>query len=129
MAFTSVEIIALVMIVLATIKMIVLLVKPKAWMNFAKQIYSKPNVAKAIGFVLAAIVLYYLIDAGITIVQILAVSVFVALLMMIGLASEASLIIKKLDALIKKGNLWKDYWFYSLVWIALLAWGVMELIA
>ncbi len=129
MAFTSIEIIALVMIVLGAIKMIVLLVKPKAWMNFAKRVYSKPSVVKIVGFILGVIVLYYLLSAGITIVQILAVSAFVALLIMIGLAEEIDYFLKKYEALIKKGTMWKDYWFYTLLWIILMAWGAWELFA
>jgi len=127
MAFTPVEIIALVIIIFSVIKMFVLLVNPKSWMNFAKGIYAKPNVTSFGAFVLGAIVLYYLIQSGITIVEILAVTAFVSLLIMIGLAKEIGPLIKKYEAMIKKGNLWKEYWFYILIWVILLAWGVWEL--
>jgi len=127
MAFTPVEIIALVMIVLAVIKIAVLLVNPKSWMNFAKGIYSKPNVTSLVAFVFAAIVLYYLLQSGITIVEILAVTAFVTLLMVFGLAKEVGPLMKHFEAIIKKGNFWKDYWFYTLIWVILLAWGVKEL--
>lgn len=127
MTFTPVEIIALVIIIFSVIKMFVLLVNPKAWMNFAKGIYAKPNVTSFGAFVLGAIVLYYLIQSGITIVEILAVTAFVSLLIMIGLAKEIGPLIKKYEAMIKKGNLWKEYWFYILIWVILLAWGVWEL--
>ena len=127
MAFTSVEIIALIVIIASVIKMLVLLVNPATWMNFAKGVYKKPGLVKVIGFILAVVVLYYLNSAGITIVQILAVTAFVALLIMIGLANEFPHFIKKSEAMIKKGNLWKEYWFYTLIWIVLLVWGVKEL--
>jgi len=127
MTFTPVEIIALVIIIFSVIKMFVLLVNPKSWMNFAKGIYAKPNVTSFGAFVLGAIVLYYLIQSGITIVEILAVTAFVSLLIMIGLAKEIGPLIKKYEAMIKKGNLWKEYWFYILIWVILLAWGVWEL--
>ena len=127
MTFTPVEIIALVIIIFSVIKMFVLLVNPKAWMNFAKGIYAKPNVTSFGAFVLGAIVLYYLIQSGITIVEILAVTAFVSLLIMIGLAKEIGPLIKKYEAMIKKGNLWKEYWFYILIWVILLAWGAWEL--
>jgi|TARA_Y100000034_G_scaffold74012_1_gene88961 hypothetical protein len=129
MVFTPIEIIALVMIVLGAIKMIVLLVKPKAWMNFAKGVYSKPSVVKVVGFILGVIVLYYLLSAGITIVQILAVTAFVALLFMIGLVEEIDYFLKKYEELIKKGTMWKDYWFYTLLWIILMVWGAWKLFA
>jgi len=122
-----VEIIALSLIVLATIKMIVLLVKPNAWMSFARGIYKKPKLLQFVAFVLAAIVLYYLIGSGLTIVDIFAVAVFVALLFAIGLAPEADHFIKKCQTMIKKGTLWRQYWLYTLLWIVLMIWGVKEL--
>lgn len=127
MNFTSVEWIALVVVILSVVKMLVLLVKPQAWMNFAKGVYGKPAVTSFVALILAAIVLYYLTQSGITIVQILAVTAFVALIIMIGLAPEVPYFIKKYQAMIKQGRLWKEYWLYALVWIALLAWGASEL--
>lgn len=129
MAFTAIQNIALVLIIVAIIKIVVLLIKPQAWMNFAKGIYSKPSVAKFVGLILAIIVFYYLYSAGITIIQILAVTAFVALLLMIALAGEVDSLIKKYQAMIKKGNLWKEYWLYTLLWVALLVWGLNELFA
>ena len=86
-------------------------------MNFAKGIYSKPQVAKFVGLILAIVVFYYLYDSGITVIEILAVTAFVALLMMIALAGEVDSLIKKYQAMIKKGDLWKNYWLYTLLWI------------
>lgn len=127
MTFTAVETIALVIIIVSIIKMGVLLINPKSWMNFAKGVYSKPDVTSFGAFILGAIVLYYLIQSGITIVEVLAVTAFVALLIMVGLAKEVKPLIKKYEAMVKKGNLWKEYWFYSLIWILLLLWGIKEL--
>ncbi len=124
---TPIETIALIVIIVSAIKILTLLISPKSWLNFAKGFYKKPGVSKIVAFVLALIVLYYLVGAGITIVQILAVTAFVALLLIMGLADEVPYLIKKYEALIKKGNLWKEYWFYSLVWIILLVWGLKEL--
>lgn len=127
MAFTSIEIIALVMIVLAVIKIGVLLVNPKSWMNFAKNLYSKPKAVSSVALILAAIVLYYLIQSGLGIVEILAVTAFVSLLILVGLAKEIKPLMKKYDAIIRKGNLWKENWLYTLIWVILLIWGVKEL--
>lgn len=127
MAFTPVEIIALIMIVGGLIKMAVLLVNPKSYMGFAKGIYSKPNIISLMAFIFGAIVLYYLLQSGITIVEILAVTAFVVLLMVFGMAKEVGPLMKHFEAMVKKGNLWKEYWFYTLIWVILLAWGVKEL--
>ena len=127
MTFTSVEIIALVLISLATIKIFVLVVKPQAWMNFTKWIYKKPIVDKFVGTILAGVILYYLIDSGMTIVQILAASAFMAMLFLVGLSEDVGPFIKKYQAQIKSGKLWKKHWFYTLIWIAILVWGVLVL--
>jgi|TARA_Y100000310_G_scaffold339052_1_gene430535 hypothetical protein len=127
MTFTPVEIIALIVIIAGVIKMIVLLINPKAWMNFAKSVYSKPSFTSFVALVLAAVVLWYLIQSGITIVEVLAVSAFVTLLIAVGLAKEVGPLMKKYEAMIKKDKLWKEYWLYALAWILLMAWGVKEL--
>jgi hypothetical protein len=127
MALTSVGIIALVLIVISTIKMLVLLVKAQAWMNFTRWIYKKPSITKFVATILAGVILYYLINSGMTIVQILAVSAFIAMLFIVGLAEDVGPFIKKYEAQIKAGKLWKKHWFYTLIWIAILVWGVLVL--
>ncbi len=127
MVLTTVGIIALVLIVIATIKIFVLGVKPMSWMKFTRWIYKKPTVTKFIGAVLAGIILYYLIMSGMTIVQILAVCLFVAMMFIVGLAEDVKPFIKKYESQIKAGKLWKKHWFYTLIWIALLVWGILVL--
>ena len=124
---TPIEIIALILILVAAIKMFVLLVNPKAWMSFAKGIYSQSGLAQFVGLILAAVVLYYLLKGGMGIVGILAATVFAALLLLVGIAPSADSLIKKYQAQIKRGKLWKENWLYTLLWIALLVWGVKEL--
>jgi hypothetical protein len=123
---TPVEIIALIVIIFAAIKMIILLVSPKSWMNLAKNVLSKSGLAMIVSLILAALVLYYLL-AELTIVQILATVAFFALLVVIGLAPHLGSVIKKYEAQIKRGSLWKENWLYTLLWIILLVWGVIEL--
>jgi|TARA_B100001971_G_scaffold74341_1_gene68549 hypothetical protein len=77
-------------------------------MDFVKGVYHNPRVVKVVSFILGVIVLYYLLNAGITIAQILAVTAFIMLLLMIGLAEEMDYLLKKYTILIKKGTLWKD---------------------
>jgi hypothetical protein len=55
------------------------------------------------------------------------VTAFIALFVLIGIAGETEELIKKYQGMIKKGKLWKKYWFYTLLWIILLVWGVKEL--
>jgi hypothetical protein len=123
---TPVEIIALILIIAATIKMIVLLVSPNSWMNFSKFVLGGGFLTRVVGLILAAIVLYYLLTE-LTIIQILAAAVFIALLLVIGLASNMGVLVKKYEAQIRKRTLWKEHWLYTLIWIVLLVWGVIEL--
>jgi hypothetical protein len=119
----AIENIALVIIAFSVIKLFVLTINPKGWMNFAKSIYAKPTRLKIIGTLLAALVLYYLVGAGITIVEIFAVMAFMTCLIMIGFANFGSELIKKF----KIKNMWKEYGYYTLLWVVLLLWGLKEL--
>ena len=125
MAYTPVEIIALILIIAAVIKLVVLFIKPKAWMNFAKKLWSKPSITSIVLFALAAIVLYYLIQE-LTIIQILATTAFVSLLIGMGFAKNIKPLISTYEKQIKKGIV-KEYWLLLIVWILLLAWGIKEL--
>lgn len=119
------QILAWIIIVASLIKMLVILVSAKSWMNFAKKVYSNPNIASWVALILALVVLYYLVQAGITITTILAVTVFVALVFIAGLASYVKKIIK--DVNLK--TILKDQWYYVLLWLALIIWGIVELTA
>ena len=126
MTFTPIEIIALVMIIGGLIKILVILVNPKSYMDFAKGLCLKPKVVSALALTFAAIVFYYIIQE-VSIVQILAVAAFVTLLIVVGMVNHIKPIMKQFEVTVKKGNLWKDYWLYTLIWVILLAWGAKEL--
>ena len=123
---TPIGIIALILIIISAIKIVVILVNPKSWADFVKKLWSNPMITSVISFILAAIVLYYLIQSGLTIVQILAVTLFVALLMAVGIGMYASEMISMATKMLKKGVL-KKAWLYTLIWIVLLIWGAKEL--
>ncbi len=123
MHFSAIENIALIIIAISVIKLIVLTIDPKKWMNFAKSIYANPVRLKLIGTILAAVILYYLINAGITIIEIFAVMAFFASLIMIGFSNMGSELVKKF----KIKNMWKEYGYYTLLWVILLIWGIKEL--
>jgi len=126
MVYTPIEIIALVLITVSVIKILILLVNPKSWMNFARMIYKNSRVTSVVALILAVVVLFYLIQE-LTIIQILAVTSFVALLFVIGLADRGNALIKMYEGQIKNKTLWKRNLFYTLIWIALLAWGIKVL--
>lgn len=123
MTLGPIEVIAIIIILFSIIKLIVFWVSPRAWLNFAGKFYVKPNITTIVAFILAAIVLYYLVDSGVTIVQILATWLFVALIMVIGLAQYAHDIIVWAKA--RDHTVWfREQWLLMVIWFGLLAWGI-----
>jgi len=123
MAFGPIEILATIMIVVGIVKLITFIVNPKGLINFAKKFYAKPVTISVIAFILAIVVLYYLIQAGMTIVQIFAVAIFISLVMITKMAMYAQGIIKQ----IKIKEFWKKQWFLVIFWVVLLIWAIKEL--
>lgn len=126
MTFGTLEILALILIAITLIKLIVFLINPQLWYNFVKKLYVKPQLVSVVALLLAAVVLYFLVVSGVTIVEILAVCLFVVLLMAVGIAKYADEIIgwaKEQDIVF----IVKELWLYTLVWILLLAWGVQQI--
>ncbi len=126
MTFGTLEILALILIAITVIKLIVFLINPQLWYRFVEKLYIKPQLVSVVALLLAALVLYFLVVSGVTIVEILAVCLFVVLLMAIGIAKYADKIIgwaKEQDVVF----IVKELWLYTLVWILLLAWGIQQI--
>lgn len=128
MRTSETELLATVLITLSFIKLAVVSVNPRAWMNFAKALYSKPIVTAAVSYLLAGIVLYMLLRSGLTIVEILAVTLFVSLLLLPRFAPFANVILSSIE---EKGvkQILKDQWLSVVVWVALIGWGLCELLS
>jgi len=126
MAFTSIEILALILIVVSAIKILFLLINPKGWFKFAKGFWKNTVLARIISLILAVIVFYYL-TLTMSVVQILAVTLFVALLFAVGLSGRLGDLMNIYDKQIKSGKLWAENWLYTVLWLILLVWGVIEL--
>lgn len=123
---TPIEIIALILIIVGIIKIIVMAFNPKSWMNFAKGIWKTPMLG-VIYFILALIVFYFLLQE-LSIVQILAVTAFVALLMGLQFARYSKETMNFANKLFKtKKDMWAKNWIYIVIWIILLLWGLKEL--
>ena len=122
---TPVEIIALILIIVSAIKIVTILIKPQAWANLTKKLWVNPMVMAGISLILAAVVLYYLLQE-LTIVQILASMAFLALLAAVGLGIYAKEVMSLATKMLKKGIM-KRAWLYTLLWIVLILWGAKEL--
>lgn len=122
--FTAVEIIALALIALSVIKILMI---PKAWLKYViKPFYSKAGILFGVEVILAGAVLYFLIQSGLSIVQILAVVGFGALLTGMTFAWYGKETLLWAKRVLKKG-IWKKAWLPILIWVALIVWGALEL--
>ncbi|MBI2146543.1 hypothetical protein HYU22_04345 [Candidatus Woesearchaeota archaeon] len=126
MPFGTIEILAAILIAVSIIKLLVLSFSPKSWLGLARQLYLNSTITSVVALLLAAVVFYFLRKAGITVLEIFAVMLFLSLLMMMSMAKYAETLI---DIYAKKGtiNIWKEHWLEMVVWIILLIFGIKEL--
>ena len=124
MAYTPIEWMALILIVGVAIKIIVILINPKTWYNsVVKKVWKAPNWIMLLSLILSAVTLYYLVQGGIGIVEILAVMLFFAFLIAVGVSVYKKEVIALADKMLKDKNIIKKSWLYILIWIALIVWG------
>ena len=127
MKFSITEILAGTLVMLSAIKLLVIAANAKTWVSFAKRLYSHPNLVVVISIALAGFVLHLLLISGLTIVQILAVSLFVSLLMTAGIAPYSSLIFAVFETE-SLTDILSRQWLYILIWLLLLVWGAYEIL-
>lgn len=126
MEFGALEILALILIAVAVVKVTIIVLNPQAWYSLVGKIYFVPELISIIGLFLSVAVLYFIVSSGITIVEILAVCLFILLLMLTGMANYADQIIgwvREQDIL----YMVKRLWLYIMVWVFLIAWGIQAL--
>lgn len=125
MVLGTLEILALILVVISVIKLLFLLIKPKSWMGFASWIYGGRFLSAFILLVLSAVVFYFLIQQ-LTIVQILAVTLFMALFIGMGYALIDGKNFVKTFYAKKINKIWANgVWLYALLWLALMVWAVV----
>ena len=127
MKFSVIEILASILIILASIKLLVIAVNVRAWVSFAKRFYAHSHLTSLISVALAGLVLYLLLQSGLTIVQILAVNLFVVLLIVAGVAPYSSRIIAWFETE-DLMHVIKRQWLHIVIWLLLLGWGVYEIL-
>ena len=128
MISTPIELIALILITISLIKIVTIAIKPMAWFDgVVKPLFGNPKVTQVVSFLLAALVLYYLL-IELTIVQVLAVTFFMALLMLGGMVSFAKPFIDDAEKIYRGRHILRKYWLYTLIWVVLLLWGLKEIL-
>lgn len=127
MEFNTLEILAIILIAVAIIKVATIIINPRAWYNMVEKIYIVPELVSIVGLFLSIVVLYFLVNAGISIIEILAVCLFVLLLMLTGMANYVDEImgwVREQDI----AYMVKRLWIYIFVWVALIVWGIQALL-
>jgi len=127
MSSQMIEVFAAVLILLAAVKLIFLSLNAPAWLTAVRALYERPALTAMVSYILAGLVLYGLLESGLTIVQILAVCLFVILLIVPGFAPYMSEVLRGLEG----KTIWqmlREQWLYSLVWMLLLGWGACALL-
>ena len=122
-----IDILAVLLILLAVVKLILLSINAPTWLAAAKALYARPRVTTTVSYLLAGVVLYVLLQSGLTIVQVLAVCLFVVLLLIPGLAPYMGELLRGLEGKTFR-QLLRDQWLYTLVWMILLGWGLCVLL-
>ncbi|HIF08493.1 MAG TPA: hypothetical protein EYQ81_00655 [Sneathiellales bacterium] len=124
---TALNWIASALIAFTLVKLITATVSLPAWFRFARTVYVKPRVTSVGAVVLAGLVLWALLDAGVTIIPILAVIAFVMLLLVAGLAPFGTELIAWAEGRSLKDWL-RGQWASSLIWLSLMGWGAYALL-
>ena len=127
MANRIIDLLAALLILLAIVKVIVLSIHATAWLNGAKALYANRRMATIVFYLLAGLVLYGLLVSGLTILQILAVSLFVALLLLPGFSPYMGEVLHQLEGK-TFGQIMREQWLYTLIWTVLLVWGTCALL-
>jgi len=117
------QVLALIFISVAALKILVILIKPSAWGKVIKKVWKNSNVMMVICLVLAALVLYLLLGEGFTLIDIFAVALFVSLLAGAGIAMYSQDVVVFATRLLKGREIVKKSWLYILIWVILILCG------
>lgn len=123
--YTPIQIMALVFLVVATIKIIVIIAKPSAWAGLVKKVWASSIITMIICLVLAIISFYYLLQE-LTLTQIFATMLLISLLAGAGIAMYSKEVVGVALKLLKDRTIIKKSWLYLIIWIALIIWGFKE---
>ncbi|MFH1638435.1 MAG: hypothetical protein ABIB71_08470 [Candidatus Woesearchaeota archaeon] len=120
-SITPLEIICLILIGISLIKLVVVAIKPKAWLKVPESIFARPCVSMVMSLILAGVVLYFLLQE-LTFVQVFASMAFFMMIMLAMFSSYSKEVMAMANKLLKKGGMWKRIWLVVVVWLVLMAW-------
>jgi len=121
-----VGIFALIVLIAIAIKILVVLISPKSWLNLVGKIWKLPILTMIVSLILAGIVLYYLLQE-ISIVQIFGVLLFIALISAATMAVYIKEVLPFAQKMLKDRSFLRKAWLPILIWIILIIWALKEL--
>lgn len=126
MALTVLEIIALIFVLLAIIKIIVVLINKQAWFkNVQRPIFENKSVSTFV-FAILTIILFYFLLQELNIVQIFVAMVLSGIITGLGFLLYSKELIPVFEKIVKK-NLTGAIWIYLILWIILLLWVLYDI--
>jgi len=126
--FTTIEIIALIFIIISLTKIIYITLNPTSWnKRIVKKIWKNPHATSFISLILALIILFYLIKE-LTIIQILATSAFVSMLILYAFSIFSKELMNLTNKFYKGRTILKRASIYIILWLILLLWGLKEIL-
>ncbi|MGM0381059.1 MAG: hypothetical protein ACQEP7_03655 [bacterium] len=121
------EIIALFLIGVGLLELLICLFDPKLLLKIARPLYTRPALAQFFYLVVGSVVLYFLIQSGLTIVEVMATVLFAGCVMGLALAPIGRELLDVFSKQIFEGRFWKDYALAWIVWIALIIWTLLQI--
>ncbi|MDD2689853.1 MAG: hypothetical protein PHT41_06870 [Candidatus Omnitrophica bacterium] len=118
---TPVKILALLVAVLVTVKLLVVLMQPKSWLPVVKKIYKRPVLTTILALAASVVILKCLLTE-LTIIQIFATMSFMMSLMIIGIAVHGKEIISLAEKYLQDKNIIKKAWLPIIIWVILTVW-------
>lgn len=116
-----IEIMALLIALLSGIKLIVIMINQKAWLNFWKPIYRKSGITTIVALVIGAVSLNYLMQV-MSIVHLFAAMLFFTAMMLLSFMAYSKETLAFAEQIYKKKNLLARAWLPTIVWVILLVW-------
>lgn len=127
MAFTAIEIFALIILVLSLIKILVIFKNPMTWLNkVVKPMYNNPVRLQIVGLILGAGSLYYLLQV-MSIVHIFAVMFFFSMILLVGITPYSKDMLSFTTKIYKQEGIMKRAWLSLGLWLILIMWALYEL--
>ena len=118
-----IEIFALIVAILVVIKLIIIVINKDAWLNIVSPLYSGSKAVGWISGILALVVLYYILQSGMNVVQIFAVMLFF-ILMMLMVISVYGKDLMSMARKVMKRRFPAVVWVASTIWIVLSIWVI-----